>query len=166
MCAFHQCILLYLEVTLILCRAQFHKIQKSWHVRAKKTLLTHLIYVLLHLKNLKLRAVEIYCGRNCNGFGTYYRFHFAVGLRKAQRGLLCLEMYQSYLQNPAFSFSNSSSLRTPVGIYKIHLNKMYAQIALLHRNTPTPKPVSQYFQFRIGIRLQKHLNCAFPLHLN
>lgn len=77
-------------------------------------------------------------------------------------GLLCLEKCY-FLQNPALSFSSGYALRTPIGIHR-HLDKMYAcNHCTLHRNTPMPYPVFRYFQFRIGVRLWKHLIWSLSL---
>lgn len=47
---------------LCLLRAWSRKLWGSWHVRAERTCLTHLVCVLLYLRNLGLRTGDIYCG--------------------------------------------------------------------------------------------------------
>lgn len=69
----------------------FIKLGESWHVLAVSTLLTYLIcMVVLHVRNLRLREVKRFIvAKPAVGLTTLYKFHFALGLTKAQGGLLC-----------------------------------------------------------------------------
>lgn len=80
------------------------KVGESLPVRAEYTLLTHLTCVLLlYLRNLWLGKIDL-SFRVCKGFGTLYKFHFSAGLRKAQRGLLCLKSVILSFRTQPFHF--------------------------------------------------------------
>lgn len=66
-------------------------------------------------KEPEAQSSELNYGRAWKGCSTLYKPYFAAGLRKAQRGLLCLEECY-FLWNPACSFSSTYFLGTPIGI--------------------------------------------------